>query len=141
MTDLGVFANVMNAQNVTLKVDSSDDVISLFNIRLSDQSVLDRRNARDGAIDTPSFALLEITADAVVDKALYEHFQTQRILTDRGALPSEAFSITAAAISTSSFDSTVSGTYTLRGLDVVAAERGRYECTLTMRINGALTVA
>ena len=59
---LGDFTKVVNAQNVTLEKGASGEVITLYNIRLSDESIIDRRNTRDGSIDTPAFSIIEIIA-------------------------------------------------------------------------------
>lgn len=132
---LGVFANVINAQNVILEVGTQGEVLTLFNIVTTDDSTLDRRNTRGGPIDTPTFNLREITADATISNDLYEHFESLRSLTGTGGLSSESFTITGENLSgDNSDDVSITGTYVLRRLETRGAERGRYDITLTMRL-------
>lgn len=136
---LGDFTKVINAQNVLLAVGAQGEVITLYNIRHSSESIIDRRNTRGGSIDTPSFTLDEIIADCTISKALYQHFETLRVLTSRGALPSESFTITGEAISTGADDVVITGSYILRRMEDIGQEQGRYEITLTMRVTPVLT--
>jgi len=136
---LGDFTKVVNAQNVTLEKGASGEVITLYNIRLSDESIIDRRNTRDGSIDTPAFSIIEIIADAVLSEDVYDAYRAMRQLTTRGALPTDTFKIVATAISGSGDDWTETGTFILRRMEDIAQEAGRYEVTLTLRIRGTLT--
>ncbi len=138
---LGDFTKVVNAQNVTLEVGVSGEVITLYNIRVLDESVIDRRNPRAGPIDTPSFSLIEVTGDAVLSEDLYLHMRALRQLSTRGALPTEAVKVVATNIGVIADDWTETGTYLLRRMETNAQERGRYEVNLTMRIQGILTVS
>jgi hypothetical protein len=132
---LGDLSKAVNAQNVLLSVNSPlEEVVTLYNIRHSSESILDRRNTRAGAIDTPSFTLDEITADCTISKDLYDHFSALRVLTSRGALPVDDFRITGEAISVVGDDVIVTGSYVLRRLEDVGQEQGRYDVTLTMRV-------
>lgn len=134
---LGDFTKVINAQNVLLEVGNEGEVITLFNIRHSSESIIDRVNTRGGPIDTPTFTLDEIIADCTISKLLYDHFIGQRTLSDRGALPSETFKITGEAISAAADDVIIQGSYILRRLEDIAQEQGRYTVTLTMRVTPA----
>ena len=138
---LGDFSKVVNAQNVTLEKGASGEVITLYNIRLSDESIIDRRNTRDGSIDTPAFSIIEVIADAVLSEDLYLAYRAMRQLTSRGALPSDTFKIIATAISSASDDWEETGTFILRRMEDIAQEQGRYEVTLTLRIKGTLSVS
>lgn len=138
---LGNFSKVVNAQNVTLEKGASGEVITLYNIRLSDESIIDRRNTRDGSIDTPAFSIIEIIADAVLSEDLYLAYRAMRQLTSRGALPTDTFKIIATAISSAADDFEETGTFILRRMEDIAQEAGRYEVTLTLRIQGTLTVS
>ena len=138
---LGDFSKVVNAQNVTFEKGASGEVITLYNIRLSDESIIDRRNPRAGPIDTPTFSLIEIVADAVLSEDVYLAFRAMRQLTVRGALPTDTFKIIATAISTATDDFEETGTFILRRMEDIAQEQGRYEVTLTIRIQGSLTVS
>lgn len=138
---LGDFTKVVNAQNVTLQVGSEGEVITLYDARLNDESVIDRRNTRAGFLDTPSFSLIEFVGKAVISKDLYTHFRGQRQLTDRGALPTESITIIAENIGLSADDFTESATsYILRRMDSIAQERGRYEVELTIRMQVAMVL-
>lgn len=137
---LGDYSAVVNAQNVTFIKGAEGEVITLYDISLVDESVIDRRNPRDGPIDTPTFSLIEIVASAVISEDLYQSFRLMRQLTSRGALPTDDFSIVATAISTAADDFTDSGTFILRRMESKAQEQGRYEVTLTMRIQGTMTL-
>jgi len=139
---LGDFTKVVNAQNVLLEVGTQGEVITLFNIRHSSESIIDRVNTRGGPIDTPTFTLDEIIADCTISKDLYDHFIGQRTLTDRGALPSESFTITGESILDTTGpvggnDVIITGNYILRRLEDIAQEQGRYTVTLTMRVTPA----
>ena len=138
---LGNFSKVVNAQNVTLEKGASGEVVTLYNIRLSDESIIDRRNTRDGSIDTPAFSIIEIVADAVLSEDLYLAYRAMRQLTTRGALPTDTFKIIATAISSAADDWEEEGTFILRRMEDIAQEAGRYEVTLTLRIRGTLTVS
>ena len=136
---VGDASKLINAQNVKFTFGGSGEVLSLYDISYIDESVLDRRNTRDGAVDTPSFSLIEIIASANIDEDLYIALRALRQLTTRGALPTAAFTIVATAISSSTDDFTISGTFTLRRMESKAAESGRYEVTMTMRLKGSDT--
>ena len=136
---LGVYADLVNAQNVTFEKGVGGEVITLYDIQLKDESIIDRRNARDGPIDTPTFPLIEIIAKAVISKDLYSSFRGMRQITTRGALPTDSFTINAVSISGAAADFTDSGTFILRDMTDIAAEQGRYEVQLTMRIQGTMT--
>jgi hypothetical protein len=136
---LGDFTKVINAQNVLLSVGAQGEVVTLYNLRHMSESIIDRRNTRGGSIDTPTFTLDEIIADATISKALYQHFEGQRVLSSRGALPSESFTITGEAISTGADDVVITGNYILRRMEDIGQEQGRYEVTLTMRVTPVLT--
>lgn len=138
---LGDYTKVVNAQNVTFETGSDGEVLTLYNCRLSDESVIDRRNPRNGPIDTPTFQLIELIADAVIDKDLYTKFRNMRILTSRGALPTDTFNLVATNIGAPADDFTDSGTFILRRMEDIAQEQGRYEVTLTMRIQGSMTLS
>ena len=138
---LGDFTKVVNAQNVTLEVGVSGEILTLYNVRYTDESVIDRRNPRAGPIDTPSFSLLEITGDCVLSEDLYLHMRALRQITTRGALPSEAVKLVATNIGVIADDWTETGTYILRRMETIAQEAGRYEVNLTMRVQGVLTVS
>lgn len=134
---LGDLSKAINAQNVLLEVGSEGEVITLYNIRHSSESILDRRNTRGGSIDTPAFTLDEIIADCTISKLLFDHFTSLRVLTGRGALPSESFTITGESIDATNVpndDVVVTGDYILRRLEDIGQEQGRYEVTLTMRV-------
>ena len=68
---LGDFSKVVNAQNVTFTKGASGEVITLFDINLIDESIIDRRNPRGGSIDTPTFPLIEIEASATLSEDVY----------------------------------------------------------------------
>lgn len=138
---LGDFEKVVNAQNVTLEVGSSGEVLTLYNIKLLDESPIDRRNTRQEPVDTPAHSLLEITGDAVLSEDLYLHMRALRQLTTRGALPSEQVKVIATNIGVIADDWTETGTYILRRMESLAQEAGRYEVNLTMRVKGVLTVS
>lgn len=138
---LGVFANIINAQNVTFQKGSEGELITLYDIRLIDESVIDRRNARGGPIDTPTFSLIEIVAKASLSEDVYLSFRLMRQLTARGALPTDTFNIVATAPSGAAADFTDSGTFILRRMEDIAQEQGRYEVELTIRIQGTMTVS
>lgn len=135
---LGDYTKVVNAQNVTFTVGSEGEVITLFDARLNDESVIDRRNPRAGPIDTPSFSLIEFVGKCVISKDLYTHFRGRRQLSTRGALPIEAITIIAQNIGIAADDFTEAGAYILRRMDSIAQERGRYEVELTIRMQGNL---
>lgn len=137
---LGDFTKVVNAQNVTLEVGSSGEIITLYNVRVLDESTIDRRNPRAGPIDTPTFSLIEITGDAVLSEDLYLHMRALRQLTSRGALPTEQVQVIATNIGVVADDWTETGTYILRRMESIAQEFGRYEVNMTMRIQGLLAV-
>ncbi len=138
---LGDYGKVVNAQNVTLTLAASGEVITLYNCRLTDESIIDRRNPRDGPIDTPSFSLIEIAAECVLSEDLYLHWRAMRQLTTRGALPTEAFTLVATNIGVGADDWTESGTYILRRMEDIAQEAGRYEVSVIMRIQGDLSIS
>lgn len=135
---LGDYTKLVNAQNVTFK-KGTDEAVTLYNIRLSDESVIDRRNARGGPIDTPTFSIVEVIADCVLSEDLYTAFRAMRVLTSRGALPTATYAIVATAISASADDWTETGTFILRKMEDIALEKGRYEVTLTLRLQGTMT--
>jgi len=138
MADIGDFTKAINAQNVLLEVGNDNEVATLFNIRHSSESIIDRVNTRAGPIDTPTFTLDEIIADCTISEDLYDHFLAQRVLSDRGALPSEAFKIIGQAAAVSGADDTeLTGNYILRRFEDIAQEQGRYTVTLTMRVTPA----
>jgi hypothetical protein len=137
---LGVYADIVNAQNVTFTKGAEGEVITLYDIRLIDESIIDRRNARAGPIDTPTFSLIEIVAKASISKDLYTSFRLMRQLTTRGALPTDTFGIVATSPSGAAADFTDSGTFILRRMEDIAQEQGRYEVELTMRIQGLMTL-
>lgn len=138
---LGDYGKVVNAQNVTFTVAALGEVITLFDARLNDESIIDRRNPRNGPIDTPSFSLIEFIGKCVISKDLYTHFRAQRQLTTRGALPTEAISIIAENIGIAADDFTDSASsYILRRMDSIAQERGRYEVELTIRMQTLMTL-
>jgi len=137
---LGDFTKVVNAQNVTFEVGTSGEIITLYHNRITDESTIDRRNSRDGPIDTPTFSLIEITGDAVLAEDLYLHMRALRQLTSRGALPTEQVKVIATNIGVIADDWTETGTYILRRMESIAQEAGRYEVNLTMRIQGLLAV-
>lgn len=137
---LGDFNKVVNAQNVTFEKGAEGELVTLYNIRLSDESIIDRRNARGGPIDTPTFSLIEIIAEATLSEDAYLSFRAMRQLTTRGALPTDTFKIIATAKSAAIDDWTETGTFILRRMEDIAQEQGRYEVTLTIRIQGDLTV-
>lgn len=138
---LGDFSKVVNAQNVTFEKGASGELVTLHNIRLSDESIIDRRNARGGPIDTPTFSLIEIVAEATLSEDAYLAFRAMRQLTTRGALPSDSFKIIATAISSAADDWEETGNFILRRMEDIAQEQGRYDVTLTIRIQGDLTVS
>ena len=138
---LGDFDKVVNAQNVTFTKGASGEVITLYDIKLIDESVIDRRNTREQPVDTPTHSLLEIEASAVLSEDLYLAYRAMRQLTSRGALPTDTFTIVATAISTATDDWTESGTFILRRMESIAQEQGRYEVRLTIRIQGLLSVS
>ena len=139
---LGEYDKAVNAQNVTITVGSEGEVITLYDTRLNDESVIDRRNPRNGPIDTPSFSLIEFIGKCVISKDLYTHFRTMRQATTRGALPTEAISIIAENIGIAADDFTDSATsYILRRMDSIAQERGRYEVELTIRMQVSMVLS
>ena len=138
---LGDFTKVVNAQNVTMEVGGSGEILTLYNVRIVDESTIDRRNPRVGPIDTPSFSLIEITGDAVLSEDLYLHMRALRQLSTRGALPTEQVQVIATNIGVIADDWTETGTYILRRMESIAQELGRYEVNLTMRIQGILIVS
>lgn len=138
---LGNYSKVVNAQNVTISVGAQGEVITLFDARLNDESVIDRRNARDGAIDTPSFSLIEFVGKCVIDDDVYAYFRNLRQLSTRGALPTDTINIISENIGIAADDFTDSGTYILRRMDSIAQERGRYEVELTIRMQGTMTLS
>ncbi len=139
---LGDFDAVVNAQNVTIQVGSEGEVITLFDAKLIDESVLDRRNTRSGFIDTPSFSLIEFVGKCVISEDLYTHFRGQRQLSSRGALPTESISIIAENIGIAADDFTdTASSYVLRRMDSIAQERGRYEVELTIRMQTSMVLS
>lgn len=138
---LGDFTKVANAQNVTMEVGSSGEILTLYNVKILDESPIDRRVPRGGPIDTPSFSLIEITGDAVLSEDLYLHMRALRQITTRGALPTEQVKVIATNIGVVADDWTETGTYILRRMESLAQEAGRYEVNLTMRVQGVLAVS
>ena len=136
---LGDFSKVVNAQNVTFEKGASGELVTLYNIRLIDESTIDRRNTRQQPIDTPTHSLIEIIADATLSEDAYLAFRAMRQLSSRGALPTDTFKIIATAISTAADDWEETGTFILRRMEDIAQEQGRYEVNLTIRIQGTLT--
>ena len=138
----GDYTKVVNAQNVLFyytnslpinKAEGGDELITLFNVELIDESVIDRRNPRAGPIDTPTFSLVEIIADAVLDTEVYNDFKALRKLSIRGGLTRNFYEIDAEApISGDDFSDT--GSFTVRRMHTKAAEQGRYEVSLTLRL-------
>ncbi len=131
---LGDFTKVINAQNVLLEVGAQGEVITLYNLRHSSESIIDRRNTRGGSIDTPAFTLDEIVADCTISKDLYDFFIGLRSLGTRGALTSTSFTITGVAKSADVDNVVITGDFILRRLEDIGQEQGRYEVTLTMRV-------
>jgi len=134
----GDYGKVVNAQNVLFQysdttIVAADELITLFNCELIDESVFDRRNPRAGPIDTPTFSLVEIMADAVLDDEIYQDFKDLRKLTTRGVLPVNFYQIDAQAANVAD-DFVDSGTFTVRRMHSKAAEQGRYEVSLILRI-------
>lgn len=139
---LGDYGKVVNAQNVTISVGAQGEVLTLYDARLNDESVIDRRNPRNGPIDTPSFSLIEFVGKAVISKDLYTHFRTMRQLTSRGALPKESIAILAENIGIAADDFTdTASSYILRRMDSIAQERGRYEVELTIRMQTSMVLS
>lgn len=140
MVDIGDFDKVINSQFVKFR-KNSDEYITLFNSRLTDESVIDRKNLRGGPLDTASFPLIELTADVVLDKATYDSFRAMRQPTSRGGLPSASYNLDAEAISTGTDDFKETGTFLVRRMDSVAPEAGKYTSTITLRLknNNKLT--
>lgn len=138
---LGDYGKVANAQNVTIAVGSEGEVVTLFDARLNDESIIDRRNPRAGPIDTPSFSMIEFVGKCVIDDDLYAYFRALRQLTTRGALPTDTINIITENIGIADDDFTDSGTYILRRMDSIAQERGRYEVELTIRMQGTMTLS
>lgn len=138
----GDYDKIVNAQNVLFQYSTSnnppqntDELITLFNCELIDESVFDRRNPRAGPIDTPTFSLVEIMADAVLDEDIYQDFKDLRKLSTRGALPSNFYQIDAQAADVGGGDDFVdNGTFTVRRMHTKAAEQGRYEVSLIIRV-------
>lgn len=132
---LGDFAKIINAQNVQLEVDgAADEVITLYNLRTVKDFGINRRNTRGGAVDTPTYAIKEIIADATVSQDVYNFFDTQSEITPRGGFDEDTFTITGEAISDDADNVVISGTYYVRRLETLGAERGQYDINLTLRI-------
>lgn len=134
MADIGVFGDIINAQNVLFQ-KGNDEYIQLHNIRLIDESIIDRAHLRGGAKDTPTFSLIEIVADISVDKATYDSFRSMRQLTTRGALPTASYKIVAQAPSGAAKDFTETGTFIVRRMESVAPEQGNYNTNIILRLN------
>lgn len=136
----GDYDKIVNAQNVLFQYsdsnnppDPTDELITLFNCELIDESVFDRRNPRGGPIDTPTFSLVEIMADAVLDEDVYQDFKNLRKLSTRGALTSNFYQIDAQA-ALAGDDFADNGSFTVRRMHTKAAEQGRYEVSLILRV-------
>lgn len=135
MVDIGNFADVINAQNVTFQ-NGNDEFITLTDIELVDESVIDRTHPRDGALDMPSFSIIEISATITVAKAVYDNFRAMRQITTRGALPSASYKLVATSINPAgTSDFTETGTYIVRRMASTAPERGTYTTRVTLRLN------
>jgi len=131
--------NIINAQNVLFKKGTGEFIL-LTNIKLLDESIIDRKHTRGGAIDTPSFSLIEISADITVDKATYNDFRTMRKPTSRGALPTASYNIVAQSIAGASEDFTETGTFIVRRMESTAPESGKYTTNVTLRLNNNNTL-
>ena len=105
----------------------------MFNVELVDESVIDRRNPRGGPLDTPTFNLIEIIADAVLDNDVYSDFKNLRKVQPRGSLTSNFYNIDAESID-SGQDFSDTGSFIVRRMHTKAAEQGRYEVSLTLRL-------
>jgi len=136
MPNIGNYDNVVNAQNVLFyKGTIADEYITLTDIRITDETPIDRTHPRGGALDTPSFSLIEIDAEVTLDKAVYADFRAMRQLTSRGALPTSPYVIVAQSPAGASEDWTETGTFIVRRMNPVAPERGRYTTRVTLRLN------
>jgi len=134
LVDIGNYDKVVNAQNVLFKKGTSE-FITLTDIQITDETPMDRTHPRGGALDTPSFSLIEIDAQVTLDATIYADFRAMRQLTARGALPTASYNILAEAPSGSGDDWTETGTFIVRRMNPVAPERGRYTTRVTLRLN------
>lgn len=138
---LGNLSKSVNSNFVALKKGSSE-IITLLNATLADETTIDRQHTRDGSLDTPSFPLIEITGDAIIDKDLYTSLRAMRQLSSRGALPTDTFAIIATNIGVSGDDFTETGTFILRRMTSAAIKDTAYVVNITLRLfnNNTLTL-
>ena len=138
----GDFDKLVNAQNVQFWYSVSNDPpiltdewITIFNVEIIDESVFDRRNPRGGPVDTPTFSMVEIMCDAILDEDTYSDWKGFRVLTTRGALPQVFYNVEAQApLASGADDFSDNGTFTVRRMHTKAAEQGRYEVSLIIRV-------
>ena len=135
MTDIDNLDNAINAQAVILKLDVSDEIITIHRIRRTKIHPIHRTNTRGGAIDQYSWSVIELVFDCLVTKAMSAKFDLLNKLDSRSALTIQSFTLTGLALSGVAQDDVV-GPFNATVPDYTrdAGEVGDYVATIKLRI-------